>query len=96
MLEVPVLIVGGGPRGEAWRDTASRVATSVRPELTAHVIGGADIADPEGGWPTAYGVEMDSAVLVRPDGYVCWGSATSAAEPLLCWRKSSTACSATR
>jgi 2-polyprenyl-6-methoxyphenol hydroxylase-like FAD-dependent oxidoreductase len=32
-------------------------------------------------WAEAYGVEEDGAVLVRPDGYVCWRSATAAKDP---------------
>ncbi|MGH7094866.1 MAG: FAD-dependent monooxygenase, partial [Stellaceae bacterium] len=32
------------------------------------------LAGPEGAWPAAYGIAVDGAVLVRPDGYVGWRS----------------------
>jgi putative polyketide hydroxylase len=63
-----------GPKGQDWRDATSQVASSERPELVAHLIDDDGIADPEAAWPAAYGVEADGAVLVRPDGYVCWRS----------------------
>ena len=42
---------------------------------------GGDIADPAGEWITAYGIEPDGAVLVRPDGHVAWRSRSGAARP---------------
>ena len=41
-----------------------------------------DLADPDGNWHDAYGVDTDGAVLVRPDGHVAWRSRTSASNPL--------------
>ena len=70
-----------GPKGQGWRDAAARVASPERPELASYVIGSGEIADPDAAWRAAYGVEADGAVLVRPDGYVCWRSATGAATP---------------
>ncbi|HWB52100.1 MAG TPA: FAD-dependent monooxygenase [Stellaceae bacterium] len=70
-----------GAQGQAWLDAARRVATAARPELVAHAIGGGDIADPDGAWLRAYALAPDGAVLVRPDGYVCWRSHGGAAAP---------------
>ncbi len=71
-----------GANGAAWLDAASRLASPARPELVAHTIGGSGaLADPEDAWLTAYGVEADGAVLVRPDGYVGWRARTQADAP---------------
>src|SRR5581483_6842426 len=40
-----------GPKGEGWRQAAAELAD---PGVAAHVIGGNDILDPEGGWLAAY------------------------------------------
>ena len=41
----------------------------------------ASLADPEGQWTTAYGLDETGAVLVRPDGYVGWRSPAMTADP---------------
>ena len=46
--------------------------------LDVHVVGGPDLADPEGGFPGAYGISPSGAVLVRPDGFVGWRAADAA------------------
>lgn len=56
-------LFGSGP---AWRT----VGESAVPMDIAVV--GDKLADPEGQWHRAYGVEPGGAVLVRPDGYVAW------------------------
>jgi len=38
------------------------------------VVGGAELADPEGRFPAAYGLTPSGASLVRPDGFVAWRS----------------------
>jgi putative polyketide hydroxylase len=70
-----------GPRGEAWVEAASSMALPSRPELVAYTIGGDKIADPDGAWLMAYELEPGGAVLVRPDGYVCWRSRSVTSEP---------------
>ena len=71
-----------GARGEPWRDASRAAASSLRIPLGALTIGpDADIADPEGEWISAYGIEPDGAVLVRPDGHVAWRSRSGAARP---------------
>ena len=55
---------------------------SAWPPLVAHVIGkDGEISDPNGNWHNAYGIEPDSAVLVRPDGYVAWRSKSGVSNP---------------
>ena len=71
-----------GPAGWPWLEAAERAAVPARPELSAHRVGAGDIADPEAAWPAAYGVEADGAVLVRPDGYVCWRSVSGVSKPV--------------
>ena len=71
-----------GAKGHGWLSAARHVASSSRPELVAHMIGGdSDLADPDGAWRNLYELDEDGAVLVRPDGYVCWRSRGGAPEP---------------
>jgi 2-polyprenyl-6-methoxyphenol hydroxylase-like FAD-dependent oxidoreductase len=71
-----------GERGGPWRDAARAAAASVAVPLGALTVGaGADVGDPEGQWRTAYGIEDDGAVLVRPDGHVAWRRRSGAADP---------------
>jgi 2-polyprenyl-6-methoxyphenol hydroxylase-like FAD-dependent oxidoreductase len=70
-----------GPRGDAWVEAANRAASPSRRDLVAHTIGGGDIADPDSAWLKAYELEPEGAVLVRPDGYVCWRSQSGIAAP---------------
>ena len=61
--------------GGAWIDAATKVISETGPRLTALMVGGGgEFGDPDGMWPTLYGLEPDGAVLVRPDGYVGWRS----------------------
>jgi 2-polyprenyl-6-methoxyphenol hydroxylase-like FAD-dependent oxidoreductase len=64
-----------GAEGGAWIDAATKVISETGPRLTALMVGGGgEFGDPDGMWPTLYGLEPDGAVLVRPDGYVGWRS----------------------
>ncbi len=74
--------VFAGAQGEPWRDAGRAVATSLGMPLGALTIGpDADIDDPEALWMSAYGIEADGAVLVRPDGHVAWRCRSGASEP---------------
>jgi len=70
-----------GPQGDAWIDAATALASAARPELVAHRVGGSELGDPEQNWQAAYGLDPEGAVLVRPDGYVCWRNRAGAADP---------------
>jgi 2-polyprenyl-6-methoxyphenol hydroxylase-like FAD-dependent oxidoreductase len=67
-----------GPSGGVWRDAAAVAAKGLGVGLDVHVVGGPDLADPEGGFPRAYGISPSGAVLVRPDGFVGWRAADAA------------------
>jgi 2-polyprenyl-6-methoxyphenol hydroxylase-like FAD-dependent oxidoreductase len=71
-----------GRHGGAWLEAARRVATPSRAPLVAHAIGGGgELSDVGGAWHSAYEIDGDGAVLVRPDGYVAWRSRTASADP---------------
>jgi hypothetical protein len=62
-----------GVDGAAWRDAALQMANRLGIRLVARRIGaGGDLVDVDGHWSSAYGVSSSGAVLVRPDGLVCW------------------------
>jgi len=60
------------PGGSAWREAIARQAS---PRIDLHVVG-EDVVDTDGSWTAAYGVGKGGAVLVRPDGYVAWRTAS--------------------
>jgi 2-polyprenyl-6-methoxyphenol hydroxylase-like FAD-dependent oxidoreductase len=71
-----------GERGGPWRDAARAVSASLEVPMSAYTVGaGADLADPDGRWAEAYGVEKDGAVLVRPDGHVAWRKRAGVTDP---------------
>jgi hypothetical protein len=69
-----------GRHGAPWLEAAQRLAQA-GPALEAHMIGGSEIADPDHAWPSTFGIADDGAVLVRPDAYVGWRSASCPADP---------------
>jgi len=58
-----------GAKGAAWQATAAG-----KLPVKSHVIADADFG-------AAYDIGADGAVLVRPDGYVAWRSASLPADP---------------
>jgi 2-polyprenyl-6-methoxyphenol hydroxylase-like FAD-dependent oxidoreductase len=60
------------PGGEAWHGATVAAAGEIGLPLDAYVVGGDELADPDGGFADAYGVSGSGAVLVRPDGIVAW------------------------
>ena len=70
------------PGGDTWCRAASAVARRF-PDLAiaAHVVGGADVHDPEAAFAQAYGLSQDGAVLIRPDGFVAWRAKTMIGDP---------------
>jgi hypothetical protein len=65
------------PKGAAWSEAAQPLG------ITAH-------ADGDEAWAVAYGVDETGAVLVRPDGYVGWRSASKTADPAAALRRAMT------
>jgi 2-polyprenyl-6-methoxyphenol hydroxylase-like FAD-dependent oxidoreductase len=70
-----------GPEGRVWHDAAAVTAKELGLPLDAHVVGGDDLADPEGRFPGAYGISPSGAVIVRPDGFVGWRATDAAGAP---------------
>ena len=70
-----------GPEGAAWLATALAVADRLGVDLDAYVVGGTELADPQGRFLGAYGILPSGAVLVRPDGFVGWRAAEAADAP---------------
>ncbi len=54
-----------GPDGAGW------CSALARPWLGCYRVG-ADLIDRDAGFLTTYGLSASGAVLVRPDGFVCW------------------------
>jgi 2-polyprenyl-6-methoxyphenol hydroxylase-like FAD-dependent oxidoreductase len=65
-----------GSRADDWLE-ASRDSNGLA--ITSLKVGDEGLADIDSRWHHAYGVDPDGAVLVRPDGYVAWRSASAAA-----------------
>jgi 2-polyprenyl-6-methoxyphenol hydroxylase-like FAD-dependent oxidoreductase len=70
-----------GREGAAWAQAAQGLAGMGTPPIAAHVIGSSALTDPDDAWGAAYGVNVDGAVLVRPDGYVAWRSRGGSQDP---------------
>ncbi|WP_405143243.1 FAD-dependent monooxygenase [Sphaerisporangium sp. NBC_01403] len=71
----PRFVLLTGPDGGPWAEAAGDAARNLGLTLDLHAIGGSsDLADPDGRFPSAYGVTPTGAVLVRPDGVIAWRS----------------------
>jgi hypothetical protein len=72
-----------GSAGHAWHRAGRLAAESLEGTLSSYRVGGdGELQEQQQDWATAYGIQPDGAVLVRPDGYVAWRSAISAPEPV--------------
>lgn len=60
------------PGGAPWRAALNQRGL---PQIDLHIIG-EDVMDSEDSWMNVYGVQDGGAVLVRPDGYVAWRTAS--------------------
>ncbi|MFL1428175.1 MULTISPECIES: FAD-dependent monooxygenase, partial [unclassified Nocardiopsis] len=65
-------VLVAGPRGHAWIHAARAVDAGTPLDLVhvGHDVG--DLPGREGDWVRAHGVTESGALLVRPDGFVCW------------------------
>ena len=80
-LDLAGFVILAGRRGAAWVRSARQLASDMGLTLGAHNIGDGEIENADGQWQTAYGVDEDGAVLLRPDGYVAWRSRSLTREP---------------
>ena len=68
-----------GPDATAWKPAAA-IARSFGISLADYAIGAPGLQDRDHTFLDRYAIKPDGAVLVRPDGYVAWRSATALAE----------------
>jgi hypothetical protein len=69
-----------GPDGEGWCDAADAAAAPFGVDIRAYRAG-VDVNGASGALEAAHGTGPAGAVLVRPDGFVCWRAPASHAEP---------------
>lgn len=70
-----------GARGGEWARAAKAMQATNGIEVTAITVGNGGLHAADQGWRETYGIDETGAVLVRPDGYVGWRSASGAADP---------------
>src|SRR5262249_30208370 len=72
-------VLVSGPQGKDWSDWVQRSSASRVAGVVWYGIEPAgDLDDAAGRFSTAYGVESDGAVLIRPDGFIAWRQTTAA------------------
>ncbi len=77
-----VLLIGS--QGEKWVCAAHRLAERLGLPLDIyHIDGQGGLVDVQGHFLTAYGIEADGAVLVRPDGFIGWRAVNAEEHPEL-------------
>lgn len=69
-----------GPGGAIWRQAAAVAAREFGVPIASYAIGDPGLVDHSNTFFEIYGIGHDGAVLVRPDGYVAWRSATGSAD----------------
>ncbi len=72
-------VVLGGSNGEGWCSEAQAVGGSLGVPVNAYRMG-TDVGDAAGQLEAIYGTGPEGAVLVRPDGFVCWRSSAPHAD----------------
>ncbi len=66
-------VLFAGSSGGDWVAAARNSAASLGVPLTTYIVGPeGDLQAADGLWRSAYAIDDDGAVLVRPDGYVAW------------------------
>ncbi len=70
-----------GAHGAGWVEAAQSLKASHGIEVTPIAIGNGGLQPADERWRETYGIDETGAVLVRPDGYVGWRSASAAADP---------------
>lgn len=73
-----------GPEAKGWHKAARQIFEQFGVKIDAYRIGSdGDFIDEENSWQRAYQATSESAVLIRPDGFVCWRSDDQIAQPRL-------------
>ncbi|MDH6113751.1 putative polyketide hydroxylase [Kitasatospora sp. MAP12-15] len=80
------LLTGGflllaGPVGARWPAAAEAVRAATGLDLRCRLVGAAEPAETVERFLKAYGVGQAGAVLLRPDGFIAWRTATPPADP---------------
>ena len=75
-----IFVLVTGTDGIAWHAAARNVSHALDIPLGVAAIGGPEIQVVSDEWRSAYGIDPDGAVLVRPDGYIAWRSVGAAAD----------------
>jgi putative polyketide hydroxylase len=70
-----------GARGAGWVEAAQSLQASNGIEVMPITIGNGGLRPADERWRETYGIDESGAVLVRPDGYVGWRSASAVADP---------------
>jgi 2-polyprenyl-6-methoxyphenol hydroxylase-like FAD-dependent oxidoreductase len=65
--------------GAAWQRAAAAAGEATGVPIDSFVVGTRELVDPDGAFPSSYGLTGEGAVLVRPDGIVGWRSADGTA-----------------
>ena len=67
----PSFTLLAGPDGEAWEQEVEEARRALGLPIACYRIGSAGLQD-DGGFLSAFGLEPDGAVLVRPDAHIAW------------------------
>jgi hypothetical protein len=71
-----------GSSGVSWLEAAQRTSAATSFKLQSYNIGpNRDLRDIDGRWSSAYGVDADGAVLIRPDGFIAWRAHEASENP---------------
>jgi putative polyketide hydroxylase len=70
--------------GQAWQQAAEQLGQELKmPIKTYRIAIDGDLQDIENNWQATYEIDVDGAVLVRPDGHVAWRSKAIQPNPYL-------------
>ena len=71
-----------GSSGQNWCDAAVAIAGDLGIPIKAYRVGNeGELRDPQESLGALYGIDIDGAVFVRPDGHIAWRSASGASTP---------------
>ena len=71
-----------GQEAKGWEDAVNQISRRFGVKISVHQIGPeGDFIDREGHWQKRYQATKESAILIRPDGFVCWRIDHNIAQP---------------